>query len=902
MNVLDSKSERRHRVLNPRAAAIIAVAAVLFLFGTRRLHSRQFGKTVEFLRQAAYASLEAEDFSEAEKNLNQYLAFRPSDMDARGQLSSLLSTHIRTRPALEQAFHMNEELLRNNLPQQDLRLQQARIAVELGKYSDAFAHLLVLQKLQEKSAEVWYLSGHCANEERKTAEAARSYQRALECENPPELAFEELATLAAANPQLKLDPEAIVDRMVTTCKSAEAFRLRAMRFVEKKKYLLALPLVWKGLQAAPDDVALNAILVNCLQSRDLADSSSAANSHGQIHNSQQEIASAIRQLQGCIERNPHQASFRMQLAVLFWEDQQQSAAVQTLEAGISRDSRAFSLYAVLIDYLLTLEQLDKAERLLTSLPAKALAVAEMDLLHGRLQMLRKDWKAAEISLQHAVAYAPPGSGLLQRSQMLLAVCRSKSENAATAVDAFKTVLSGAPESVPGRMGIASAWLKSGRKDLAIAEYRQLLDMPGVAAFLADLLIQRNLEQPAGLRNWNEVTDLIRDQNPYIIDTTQRKLLQVDLLMASGRMTDAITSLENAQAANPTNSEFQRAVARLNGEHNSGLQERLQQLASEVPDNYDVLAVLMRLELGAGETKSALKRLDDIAIGQRTPQANSVESLSLAIRTAERVIELELRAGRAQYVDFFRDAACRYAYQLATTDPEHEATLARVLAQQGRTSEAIQHLRSLNSGTDPVRKANAIMALVQYASPRQDILADSMQELVSMINANPGSIALRICYADALLYEDHPDTASQVLAQIQNVPPDTGEVAARQAWILAVESGPTQKASDLISHAIQRQPANPAFHMIEGRVLLAAGQYADVLTALDKIDEKHHSRTALTYKAAALLGLDQMNAAWQITERISLRHVRDPMFPADEHLLQNVMDRLNHFITASRNQP
>ncbi|MDA1229645.1 MAG: tetratricopeptide repeat protein [Planctomycetota bacterium] len=902
MNVLDSKSERRQRVLNPRAAAIIAIAAVLFLFGTRRLHSRQFGKTVEFLRGAAYASLEAEDFSEAQKNLNQYLAFRSSDMDARGKLSSLLSTHIRTRPALEEAFHMNEELLRNNLPQQDLRLQQARIAVELGKYSDASAHLVVLQKLQEKSAEVWYLSGHCANEERKTPEAARCYQRALECEHPPELAFEELATLAAANPQLKLNPEDILDRMVTTCKSAEAFRLRAMRFMEKKKYSRVLPLVWKGLQSAPDDVALNAILVNCLRSVDLVDSSSAASPSGQINNSQEEIARAIRQLQECVERNPQQASFRIQLAVLFWEDHQQSAAVQTLEAGISRDSRAFSLHAVLIDYLLTLEQADKAERMLTSLPANALAIAETDLLTGRLQLLRKDWKAAEISLQHAVAYAPPGSGLLERSHMLLAVCRSKSGNAATAVDAFKTILSGAPESVPGRMGMASAWLKSGRKDLAIAEYRQLLDMPGVAAFLADLLIQRNLEQPAGLRNWNEVADLIRDQNPCIFDTTQRKLLQVDLLMASGRMTDAIAILETAQTANPTNSAFQRALARLNGERNSGLQERLQQVAIDSPDNYDVLAALMRLELGVGQSESALKRLDDIAIGQRTPQTNSGQSLSLAIRTAERVIELEQRAGRAQYVEFFCDAACRYAYQLATIDPEHEATLARVLAQQGRTSEAIQHLRSLNSGSDPVRKASAIMALVQYASPRQDILADSMRELVSMINANPGSITLRICYADALLYDDHLETASQVLAQIQNVPPDSGEVAARQAWIMAVESGPKEKAADLISHAIQRQPENHAFRVIEGRVLLAAGEYGSVLTALDKMDEKQLARAALTYKAAALLELKKMGEAWQVTERIRVRHVLDPMFPADEQLLQSVLTRLNQVTTAARTLP
>jgi len=268
MSVLNTKSERRHRVVNPRAALIVVAVTLALMFGTTKLHSLQFGKTVEFLRQSAYASLEAQDYRKARTALSQYLAFRSSDMEAREKLSALLSTHIRTRSALEQAFLMNEELLRNNLPQQELRLQQARIAVDLGRCSDAQAHLKMLQQLQADSAEIWYLSGHCAKEERKSAEAARCFQRSLECQNPPEAAFEELASMAAGNPQLKLDAETIQDQMVMTCGTAEAFRIRAMRYVEQGKFSLALPHVWQGLQSAPDDLALNAILVTSLRSRD----------------------------------------------------------------------------------------------------------------------------------------------------------------------------------------------------------------------------------------------------------------------------------------------------------------------------------------------------------------------------------------------------------------------------------------------------------------------------------------------------------------------------------------------------------------------------------------------------------------------------------------------------------
>ncbi len=796
MNFLGSKASGRHCVLNFRAAALIAVTFLAFLFGMKKLHDRQFGKSVIFLRQSAYASLEAKDYHNAQIQLNQYLVFRSSDLDAREKLSSLLSKHIRTRPALEQAFRLNEELLRHDLPQTELRLEQARIAVELGRFSDAQAHLQILQTLWEESAEVWYLSGHCARTGRRTEDAARCYQRALACSDPPERAFDELATLATAHLHLMLDADSILDQMVLSCNTVEARRLRALHLIEAKRFSQALPHVWQGLLAAPDDVTLNAILVHCLQSDDV---SGKPQTTQPANFNDADLPRAIRQLQGCVERNPQQTSFRVHLAALLWKNQQPAAATGILEAGIIRDSQAFPLHSALLEYLLMQEQTEKAERLFRSLPATALPKAELELLSGRVQSLRRDWKNADVSLRRAVAWSEPGSALQHRAQMLLAVCRSNSGDATTAVDAFRTVLAAAPESVAGRLGLASAWITAGRKDMAIAEYRQLMEVPGVPAVLADLLIQRNLEQPAGLRNWNEVAELVRDRNPLITDSTQRTLLRTDLLMASGRMSEAIAVLESASTANPANSAFQRALAKMNGEQSGELQNRLQQ--------------------------SAIER-----------------------------------------------------------------------------AAALQRIKSIDTTTDPSIKARALLAFVQYASPRQGVLPVVMQELVAMINAAPDSTALRICYADVLLYGGHMETATQVLEQIQSAPPDDGEVSARQAWILAVEGCSPEKAADLIAHAIQMQPGNPAFRVMQGRVLLAGDRYADVLSTLSGIDEQHHSQAALTYKAAALLEMEELDQAWRIVEELRLHKHCDPMFPADELLLQTVLNRLNQFTTATRTQP
>ena len=373
----------------------------------------------------------------------------------------------------------------------------------------------------------------------------------------------------------------------------------------------ALPDVWKGLEAAPDDIELNAILVHCLQSNEVS---------GQPDVNDTDLPGAIRHLHGCVERNPKQTSLRVHLAALLWMNQQQSAAIEILEAGISCNPQTLQLQGALLEYLLTQEQTDKAERLLNSLPASAWPRAEYELLKGRIQLQRKAWEVADASLQRAVAYSDQGSVLQQRAQMLLAVCRANSGNTIRAVDAFRTMVAGAPDSVAGRLGMASAWVKAGRNDMAIGEYRQLLDVPGVPAFLADLLIQRNLEQPAGLRNWNEVAELVRDENPFITDPTQRTLLQTDLLTASGRLTDAIMKLESASAANPENAAFQRALARLHGELGGELRNRLQQLAIDMPQNDDVRAALVRLDLSADQQPSQRWRYWKIL-----PQVSAIRS-------------------------------------------------------------------------------------------------------------------------------------------------------------------------------------------------------------------------------------------------------------------------------------
>ena len=90
-------------------------------------------------------------------------------------------------------------------------------------------------------------------------------------------------------------------------------------------------------------------------------------------------------------------------------------------------------------------------------------------------------------------------------------------------------------------------------------------------------------------------------------------------------------------------------------------------------------------------------------------------------------------------------------------------------------------------------------------------------------------------------------------------------------------------------------------MIEGRVLLAAGKYADVLSNLNELKADGLSQAALTYQAAAFLKMNETDEAWRIVEQIRLHDVREPMFPADEKLLQIVQNQLAEMTTVLRTQ-
>ena len=877
------KNVPRRRVLNPRAALLVLIIAASGYVVVNQLHDRQFGKTLQFLRAAAFDALRKEDYRGAQRQLTQYLAMKPSDLEAREKLSWLLTEHIRTRPALEQAFRLNEELLRNNRPQDDLRLRQAGVAVELSLMSDAEAHLKLLQTSMPDNSGVWFLSSRTAIARRDTNEAVACLKRAVKCPAPQPEGFAELARLATDSTAAEFLPDALMQDMVAQCPGSNALQLRAEWLIENGRIGEAIQDLWTALEDSPDSLVLNSMLVQSLQNEPTSTSDPAT---ARFENK----TKALRHLQTQTERFPLNTSLRLCLAAVQRQNMQKHEAVQTLEDGIRKNARAFFLHEAMIEYLVSDGDAAKARRILQSIPDGSLPRSRQLFCEGRILMAEGQWKKAADEIERCLAFAEKGSGLYARVQMSLAVCRSNSGETNGAIEAFRSVIESDPESLTGRLGIAAAWVRSGQLDLAVAEYRQMLNVPGVPAYLADILIQETMRQPAVLRDWSEIDRLIREDKPLIPDPVQRILLRADRLFASGQITLAITAVEQASQKFPDRPEIDRALKHFHGEHTAGLRDRLLQLAQEEPDNTDVHAAIVRQHLADGELSEGLSWLEKTARRSRNDRDREI-GLQGALSTLEKIVSLEKRIPRTTFLAELQKSELHYTRELTDLNSDHHPQLARVLVRAGRTDEALKLLHDRKSGNAEHSVAAALLEIVRFAPDRGPLLQPVMQELYAMISRQPENIELRLVYADLMLFAREYPTALQTLEPLRKLSTDHGRMAARHAWILAVQGRNLAEAFELAKEAISTQPGESAYQEVQSRVLIAQEKFPEAVGVLNSVPVEQQSLAGRTYLAKVLLMLDLDDEARLVLDDISIRLEAEPLFPADEDLLNAVRTQL-----------
>jgi len=895
MKTSTSKSGSRPRVLNPRAALILAVVLGVTVVGVRKVHDRQMSRTVQFLRDTAFKSLASEDYRNAQLQLSQYLSLKSNDPEARERLSWVLSEHIKTPQSFEQAIRLNEDLLRTDLTNYELRLRHTQLLIKQNRMADAKAHLDLLQSAMPDEAEVWYLSAVVAGAGRDPAGAMKCLKRSLRCAKKIPETYALLAKLADESTPPELQPEALMQQMIAQCPNEKAYLIRADYHIEKQLWFDAISDLWKSLEETPDDMILNAKLVRCLQALESNDESDAAQDRA--------ITQAIQR--GCdhfrerIAESGQIPALRLYLAALQWKNKDRDDAINGLEQAIQVMPRSFSLHETLIEYLVAENQHQKARRLLESIPAGGLAREVYHYSHGRILMEEKHWKQAADSLEQALAFGRKDSALFGRAQMSYAICRSQTGESRVALEAFRSVVSTRPDSIAARLGIAAAWVQSGQLDLAIAEYRQLKNITGVTASLADLMIQRNLQQPESLRNWDEIDELTREVNPQIADPVQRALLRADRLFATGQIVTALHTLEYATAMYPDRKEIVSAQRRLNGEFSVGINERLAKLAAEEPSNAEVQAALIRQKLNSEGPDAAIALLETTARPKNSAAESQETTLLLAIRISNLIVSLERKGGSSEVTKTFEQAAIRYAEQLVSLSPKHEANLVKTLMHVGRTSDAMKAVTVLPVKDRPEMRAACLLEVVRPESTRETTLPTITNAMYALVGQYPNNMELRVRYAELMIYARQYSYAEQTLATLSPETVNAPQVLSLRAWLRSAEEKNIPEAIELINQALRSAPQSSAFREIKARILLTQNQADEAMRMLEAIPEQELSLSGQVYLLASLLKLERDAEAHTIFEQIHPLHDADSLYPADEDLLKAISKQILTPSTAQR---
>ncbi len=872
------------RVLNLKAVLALAAGGTLLTILTGWIHAGQVVRTSNSLKTTAEQALAEDDHNRAFDLFEQYLVLNPRDTDVEEQISRLLEDHGSSAKTLLRAFQINERLLLDDKSRDDLRLRQIRISDRLGRYSDAAVHLKTLRDKRTDLAEVWHFSGIVAKDTGDFANAQKYFTKAVSLEDPMPESFEYLAELITSEAKDPAETERLLGHLVADDDSAKSRRIRASWMLQANRPADAIPDLWTALNEEPDDVRLNAMLLKAVR---------LAANEDHSFNAADQYQKIIVHLNGVLSDMPDKTPLRLYLSSALWATGERNAAIGNLEYGIERDPRQFELHEVLVDYLVSDRQYDRAQQIFDQIPKKVVERGRREFMRGRLLMSQKNWKDAINAFELALGFAHHDANITSRARVCLALCRRESGDDVAAMHAYRSLVQANPEFEGGRLGMASAYLRADQIPLAIAEYRQLLHVEGVPEFLANLMIRHNLSQPAASRDWSEVAELLRNDNPFVTDDVQRVLLQADLLFAQGHPAQAMDQLDRAARNMPEREEIQRALQRLSSVHGNQLQDRVLKVLDEDARNIEAHISVLRLQVAREDVGDMVTWLDNLMSGQSYDTLSEAERLRIVAEAATSVADAEIATrGIREPTQTLLSYAAEARRRLASISPQHMYGYVRFLALHQSVEAGVEVIEAAASAD---RLSNDVLARCWLECFRQGAAVPGLRDrigkkLLDLIRAEPTNEFLRLTYANALIATEDYEKAEKWLAQLTQGGRHNGRAYGRLAWrALFVDNDPS-KALGLSAQAVKRSPGTTKVRNVRGLALAESNQVAAALDVLMTIPPENRTTASHLYTARALSLAERNSEATDLVRELSYHESQ--LDPAEVRLLHELQRTLN----------
>ena len=842
--VRDDRAEKaiadaQTRIINYRFLGRCVVALAVVFGGSYFVHGWQVQRNAGLLLKYGQEAREAGDLVKARDFYARYVSLVPTNKSVMAEYGVLIDETRKGIRGAGHVFNIFEDLLRVDPSREDIRRRQVKLAVQMGRFNDALAHLRVLRQSHPSEGALDVQAAECEEQLGDFAAAAETYHAAIG--RSPNLvdAYRKAALLLHLKLDRREEAAALLDQLVSINEDKAASWIARSEFRrEIGKYQTAAEDMQQAINVAPHDLAVLSAAGDLGYSR-----AQAARGEGRQAEVERVVTETLTTLTQGLEHHPENLELMLRIILLQSHFGDATAAFDDLAKIAMEHPKDPRVHMMLADVSIERGDFDRAREAIEKLPRTPQADGLRLFLRGRIEHAEKKYDIAVSTLEQARRYLSDSPTLTERADLAIAMCYRALDQVEGELDAFRRIVKENPTSLVGRLGLANCFAKSGRLSDAIVEYGQLKHMPQVRLLLARVLILKNLKLAELDRDWREVEVLLDDARKHGDHPAQETLLRVEMLAGKGLFEDARQLLEQARASQVDRLEFLMALHQI--ADRSG-DERLAALwlgqAQEADGNLEKAEATLKkaVEL-SGSDPAARQTLMHFYLRQQRPN----DAMDVFKSVASKLDRRELAKGYAAFGDLGR--AVGLLQQELKDRPDAVVplqTLADIYLSHGLEQRAEPLLRKILAQTASLPESTVKRTRRQLAvllSKRGDAAAqDEARTLLSsnsdVANATPDDLRAQAAMLASSRLIDDRRQAQSILESLD----DRELLLPNDRWLLArlyEDLGNSAQAARHLEQLLVVGSNNSTYlrdyvrYQIEHQAFEAAGKWLDRLQKL-----------------------------------------------------------------------
>ena len=531
---------------------LVALTAIICT-SVHFLHAFQLQRNASWLYDEALKMNKEGRHAQALDYLEQRLGLVPLDNDALANHGLWLAKDRKNSRVVRRAFEELSTVLRRKPELKDVRLEDVcleatRLAILLGRTSDARDLLKPLLAENPDDAELMLLSG-------QIEVAAKQFSQAKECFREGVQLNPLQSEKAHLNVELALDYAALLrrDEVNEPDVADNVIELLPLRAEEWRKQNLGDVVAAAHVGAARYYFRTGA-LDRAKEQVQLALKERADKEvlllAGDIALAQGKTTVAREHLERGRQLFPKDTEFDRKLALADLKDGKRQEALARLEPSLQNLPDDLGELLGLGELLINADGISKANKIIDRLASKG-ATTWADYLNAQIFMQKREWGQARNLLERVTGIIAPVGPLARQANLLLADCYVHLDSPDQLLRACQRAVDCEPNSPLARARLRDVLAAHGKLDLALQQNKLGLNTPGERVARARLLLVRNMRLPEHERNWQEVEKILKDLPEKDQHAFEVLALQANILVATKQLDAARKLMEDARDRDPS---------------------------------------------------------------------------------------------------------------------------------------------------------------------------------------------------------------------------------------------------------------------------------------------------------------------------------------------------------------